>query len=258
MLDNQQDDQVFKKINYPAITDVVIDRIINAIRDNEFSSGEQLPSEIELANKLGVSRNTLREALNSLSEQGIIYRRRGVGTFVTAQSEVLLNSNLENISSTTNVILAHKKTPGQSNFTYNFEKPSKFIAKNLKIDESAYVMHISRIRTADGIPVVVSDEYLPNDVPGLDYDLSAYANLDNWSIYDFLSKSNYELHSALTSIHAVLADRELAEKLEIDIRSPLICLEQTHFCPAYSKPLFFCVNYHNDKMVNILLVRSNQ
>ena len=258
MLDNQQDSQVFKRINYPSITDAVIDQIVNAIRDNEFSSGEQLPSEIELASQLGVSRNTLREALNSLSEQGLIYRRRGVGTFVTAQSEVLLNSNLESISSTTNMILAHKKTPGQLCFTYNFEKPSKVITKNLKIDESDDVMHISRIRTADGVPVVVSDEYLPNNIPGLDYDFLAHATLTNWSIYNYLSTSNYEIHSAFTNIHAVLSDSELAEKLKIDIGSPLICLEQTHFCAAYSKPLLFCVNYHNDKIVNIMLARSKQ
>lgn len=256
MLDNQQSNQIFQKINYPSITDEVIDQILNAIRENVFSPGEKLPSEPALADQLGVSRNTLREALNSLSEQGFIYRQRGVGTFITPQSEVMLNTNLTNMVGTSSMISSQKKSPGQKSFSFNFELPSKLVAENLKISQTTEVMHVSRVRTADGIPVINSDEYYPANIPGLDYDLSPYAKLDNWSIYDYFLTSNFEFNSALTNIHAVSADYELAQKLKIDIGTPLICLEQTHFCNSYSKPLLFCVNYHNDKMMNILLVRS--
>ena len=52
---------------------------------NKFAPGEKLPNEIELASLLGVSRATLREAVRSLIAQGVLYVRRGRGTFISKE-----------------------------------------------------------------------------------------------------------------------------------------------------------------------------
>ena len=256
MLDNQQNN-FFRKIVYPSVTDEVVNQILNAIRTDIFVPGEKLPSEPNLADQLGVSRNTLREALNTLIEKGYLFRQRGVGTFVTPQSGVMLKANLSDAVGTSTLILNQKKIPGQIDFSYQIETPSKTVAENLQISESVKVIHISRVRTADGIPVIQSEEYLSTEIPGLNYDFSSFKELKNWSIYDYFRKSNYCIQTVITHVHAITADLEMAQKLNVEEHTPLLCLEQTHFSNSYINPMLHCMNYHNDKIINIMLVRSS-
>jgi GntR family transcriptional regulator len=255
MSDNQHDG-LFRKVVYPSVTDGVINQIISAIKKDALLPGEQLPGENDLAEQLGVSRNALREALNRLIEKGILFRERGVGTFVTPQSGVLLKTNLTDAVGTSVLIANQKKKPGQTGFFFQFEKPPKSVAEFLQIDETEEVLHISRVRTADAKPVIVSEEYIPGNIPGLDYDLSMVEGLGNWSIYDYLQKANYVIQTVITQFHATSADAEMSKKMNIDENAPLLCMEQIHFCNEYNKPILFAVNFHNDRMINMMLVRS--
>ncbi|GIN69944.1 GntR family transcriptional regulator [Bacillus sp. J14TS2] len=77
------------------LSEIVIERIKTHIAENQYQSGDQLPSEKEIIQMLGVSRTAVREALKSLQSQGIIEIKPGVGIFVT---KVHLQSYLKNIS----------------------------------------------------------------------------------------------------------------------------------------------------------------
>lgn len=256
MLDKRQAKSVFNKIDYPTVTEEIIDQILNAIRDNVYKPGDRLPSEPDLASQFNVSRNSLREALNSLAEQGIIYRQRGIGTFVSPQSKTLLTADLINMVGTSSMIKAQKKTPGQLNFKFQLEQPSKKVSEGLQIPQTSKVMHVSRVRTADDVPVILSDEYFPNDIKGLDYGLEKYREYPNWSIYDHFRESGYEFQYAIVNIHAVSADSHMAQSLKVDEGTPLLGLEQAHYSHAYEKPLLFCLNIHNDRIMNLLMMRS--
>lgn len=72
--------------------------ILNLIEEGTYQPGEQLPSEEDLAAQLGISRPTLREALNRLEQDGVIVRRHGVGTFVSRHTPIL-ESGLEVLES---------------------------------------------------------------------------------------------------------------------------------------------------------------
>jgi len=255
MSDNQQD-TVFQEVTLPSATEGVIDQIINAIKSDAINPGEKLPAEPELASKLGVSRNTLREALQTLIEKKILFRERGVGTFVTPQSSVLIKTNLMHAIGTSSLFANQNKRPGQRYFSYRIEKPPKVVAESLQIKESQEVLHISRVRTADGVPLIVSEEYIPTKVPGLNYDISHCKDLENWSIYGFLEDANYKIQTIVTHINAVTANEELVEKLNIEDCTPLLRLEQIHFCNEYNKPILYAINFHNDKILNVMLVRS--
>ena len=71
-------DQVIKK----SVFDQVMDSVIAHIHDNELHAGDKMPTEEEIASKLGVGRNSVREALKSLQAMGILEVRRGEGTFL--------------------------------------------------------------------------------------------------------------------------------------------------------------------------------
>ena len=212
MLDNQPK-KIFHEVAYPSITDGVMNQIFNSIRTDVISPGEKLPSENDLADQMGVSRNTVREAINTLIEKGILFRQRGVGTFVTPQSGVMLKTNLSNMMGTSNLIASQKKMPGQRDFSYRYELPSKHIAESLQIPETDEVIHISRVRTANGVSVIDSEEYFSANIPGLDHDLAYCEKLDNWSIYDYFQKANYSIQSVITHVHAISADKEMSIKL---------------------------------------------
>jgi GntR family transcriptional regulator len=72
--------------------------LLGLIEDGTLEPGEQLPSEADLAAQLGISRPTLREALQHLEQQGLIVRKHGVGTFVSKHS-LILESGLEVLES---------------------------------------------------------------------------------------------------------------------------------------------------------------
>ena len=76
-----------------------IEGVIGFIDDQRYQPGSQLPSENDLAAELGISRPTLREALTELQTQGVIERRRGVGTFVADEKPASLRPGIERLQS---------------------------------------------------------------------------------------------------------------------------------------------------------------
>lgn len=84
----------FDKIPYLGATVSAIEQIEQVIRNGEFKSGDQLPPERDLAELLGVSRPTVREALQALTLLGIIERRRGSGTYVSDLTQDTLAGTL--------------------------------------------------------------------------------------------------------------------------------------------------------------------
>ena len=88
-----------------------------ALRDlvqrNGYTAGDRLPSEIELSQRLGISRPTFREALRHLEEDGMIVRRHGVGTFVAA-SEPVIEAGLEVLESIDRIAERHGLSTGMS------------------------------------------------------------------------------------------------------------------------------------------------
>ncbi|CDN52348.1 FadR/GntR family transcriptional regulator [Neorhizobium galegae] len=82
------------------LPDIVFERMLRAIKSGAYKPDERLPTEHELANEFEVSRPVIREALRRLREQGLIYSRRGAGSFVRALGlrEPLGFGQLENVA----------------------------------------------------------------------------------------------------------------------------------------------------------------
>ena len=95
----------------PSLTEQVKTHIKKRIADDGFEDG-RIPPETELANDLGVSRTTVRDALSRLEHEGTIYRRQGAGTFVNQQG-LQIKSRLEEIWSYEQVLEDHGYVPYQ-------------------------------------------------------------------------------------------------------------------------------------------------
>jgi len=256
MSNNQQANSGLLRIPNRSLNEEVLSRVEEAIRTAVFKPGERLPSEPVLASQLGVSRNTLREAVNILVDKGVLYRMRGIGTFVSGQSEFMLQTNLERVVGTSQLIRNKGHLPGQHGFKLSVETPPEAITKKLQIEAGQQVLHISRIRTADGIPVILSEEHIPMELlHGISLPYEA-ENCENWSIYDYLSQAGYTIDMAVTRIKSLVADRNLAKLLDIKVNQSLLCLEQIHFSNNHLRPVLYCVNYHNDNIIDIEVIRK--
>ena len=86
------------KTNKMPLSLQVQQHIVDLIKDDTFSPGDRLPSEAEFSVRLGVSRPTLREALKSLEQEGVLLRKHGVGTFISSHTP-FMESGLEVLES---------------------------------------------------------------------------------------------------------------------------------------------------------------
>ena len=171
-------------------------RVLKYIEENRLKRGDRLPAETELAEALEISRLTLREAMNALKQEGIIYSIQGKGTFVACDYNYIANSlNLN--ESMTEMIEASGYTCNTSLFLKKIVKADKDVATGLDIQEGTDVLLCERIRLADDVPVVYSLDFL---VPKL---VSHFLEISNEkvSLYNFIEeKCGIEIGQCMTAV----------------------------------------------------------
>jgi GntR family transcriptional regulator len=260
MLDNQPDEISnisITPINHRSLTEEIVERITDAIETEQLMPGQKLPSEPKFADQLGVSRNTLREAINILVENDLLYRSRGVGTFVSKKVPIKLVTDMEKVVSTTDVIKNQGCIPGVEDFSYKLIPANTLLAQKLNIAQKEHLLIISRTRTANGIPVTRSNEHIPLFINELILDqLINVSKNKNWSLYELLKSAGYAPSYEVSRIRAIIAEGDLAKKMGVPEGDPLLCFEQTHFSIKRNEPILYCVNYHNHKIIEPIFIRK--
>src|SRR5919199_1987218 len=135
------------------LTDAVHEELREAILRGSYRPGSQLPTEAELGTMLGASRTVVREALRILEDDGLIFRRHGVGTFVR-KHPILKNLNV-NYGITEMIQLAGLH-PGTSHIAVHHDEADEESASQLAIPVHSPVITLERVRTANDKPVVYS------------------------------------------------------------------------------------------------------
>ena len=197
-----------------------------ASRILEEPPGSQLPPEPELAAELGVSRATLREALRSLEDEGLVRRTRGAGTFVADRPRVA--NNLDANFGVTDAIRASGMEPGTLHGTVRVEAASADEAERLDLEPGEDVVVVDRVRTADGRPVVFSRDILAAQLTGEDADL--LRRLERTSVYEVLERDlGVVIHHGLATFRPTRADGHLASRLEVPKGTLLLYIRQVDF-----------------------------
>ncbi len=225
----------------------------DSIRQGRLSPGQRLPSENELAELFGVSRTTLRAAVQTLLSQGILERRHGVGTFVAKTNLISIDNGLESLTSTTALIRQHGYEPGTLAIHSEIIPAPEEISTILELVPNSPLLHISRTRTANKKPVIQAEEYISTAI--LNPKVLAARRAD-WSLYTLLQEIGKPVTTALCKVKAISADKQLARQLRIPVRSPLLLLRQTHFSED-NKPILYCENYHDSSIIEFQLLRRS-
>jgi GntR family transcriptional regulator len=235
-----------------ALASQVRQRLRILISTGLYPPGSRLPNEEELSETLGVSRTTLREALQALAEEGLILRRHGQGTFVNRHPQQVQGSLDRNLD-ISELIRASGHLPGTRDVVIQTMPASPHVATQLSLAPADEVLAIERVRLADQRPVVFSIDFLPMAlVQTVNYELT---DLYSDSLYDFLiQRLGLTIHHGLAQLRPVLAEVWLAQKLGLSPGVPLLYIEQVDYT-LEQRPVLFSQGYHVPDAFEFVLYR---
>ncbi len=205
----------------------------------ELAAGAQLPDEFEIGERLGVSRGVVRQALTELCYEGVLYRRRGRGTFVsTPKTAEGLMGELRGLADEALLRGQHI----ESRVLELREAPATdVVARSLNLAPDEPVVELERLRFLDGEPHVLVTTYLPRSlVPGLvDRDLNGSA-----SLYKILREEYHlQIVAGLRRVEAAVAGARQARLLEVKRGAPLLVLRNVGYASG-RRPVDYFVAFH--------------
>jgi len=229
------------------------DKIEDLIQNSALSPGDRLPTEKKLAQMLGVSRLTIREALRLLEEDGIIVRRQGEGTFVR-NSDLIIRNPLEVNISVTEVIESRGLKAGTSWFRLERTKADKKISNELKIEVDSPVIILERVRTANEKPVAYTlDIFSENIVERVE----SLKELDG-SLSKFLEeKYNQKIEYSVGRIIPILPGPHILDKLKIGKLSPLLLVKEVDYS-SEDKPIIYGREYWVPNILEFTILRRRK
>lgn len=195
------------------------------IASGEIPPGARLASEPALALQHGVSRVTVRRALDSLAAEGLIDRRVGAGTFVReAEAPKPIVADFANML--THLVEMGRRT-GVRLISFAYGTPPEAIAQALGLTAGERTQRSVRVRLIDGQPFSYLTTHVPERI-GLTYSESDLASVP---LLTLLERSGAAVERASQAISATLATPDVAEALGLDIGSPLLSLTRVVFGP---------------------------
>ncbi len=193
-------------------------KLRSAIENGLLSPEDPLPAERDMAEAFGVSRITIRKALEELVREGLLTRRQGSGTFVANRVE----KNFSHLTSFSEDMRSRGLTPS-SKWLEKVESvvtPEEVMSYGLSPGMKIY--RLSRLRFADGEPMSVEYTIIPaHCIPDIE-------NIDS-SLYEALSKEGLRPARALQRLRAVLLSKEQADLLKAAVNDPGLLVERRGF-----------------------------
>ena len=207
--------------------------------EGELKPHDKMPTERELAESFGVTRLTVRRALDQLDYQGRVYRTQGAGTFV---AEPRIAKSVE-LTSFSDDMRARGLKPGSLSIQVAEISAGADIGAQLGISPREQVTHIHRVRTADGEPMCIEHTYIPvRSAPGLvDRKLEG-------SLYQALSDVyGLRVDKAQQSIRATVLNAEMASLLKVPEFSPAFEVSRVAYDPKGQRVEYAVSVYRADR-----------
>ena len=187
---------------------------------DQLQVGQAIPSERRLSSELGISRLTVRAALDDLVRDGYLERRHGSGTFV---SEPKIAQQLT-LTSFSEDMRRRGMVAGSRTIELREIHAGAAVGRALKISPDARVMLIRRLRLADGEPMALETLHVPAAVvPGLTREV-----LENSSFYDLLEREyGVVIANGTQTIEPTVTNEEESDLLGVPLHSPAFLFERT-------------------------------
>ena len=218
----------------------VLDLIKSDIERGTYPIDSQIPTELELSKMYGVGRVTVRRAIEELAGEGYLTKRQGRGTFVTATKMIRKVHQKDDVQSFTQACAANGMHAGARVVSRKTVKADVELAAFFGVDEGADLLLVSRVRTADGVPVLFENNYYPMD----GFEFLKDVCLSNCSIFEVVGADPCRLEIARAGINE-------ARELKVPVGEPLFFMsvgfldaEGAHFC--YGRQFYVGSRYSFD------------
>jgi GntR family transcriptional regulator len=201
----------------------IADLLTRSLQAGEWKPGEAIPSELELAARFKVSQGTVRKAIDDLSGANLLVRRQGKGTFVATHAEEKTQFRFLRLTPDERPAkdLGSRERPSRRFLGCKRQRASAEVARALGLKSGEPVLHVQRVLSFRGEPVVLDDLWLPTPLfKGLTAaKLSAYEG----PLYGlFEAEYGVRMIRAEEQIRAVAADAEEAVLLQLPVGAPLL------------------------------------
>lgn len=199
---------------YLQLVDILEVKIRETMEPNE-----KLFSERELTQVYGVSRITVRLALQELEKRGLVYKKHGKGTYVSEITEPAVD--LSAAYSFTEQMRKMGKVPKTVILSFETVEATDYIASHLQLNEGEPVFELERLRLADGIPMMLERTY----VPAMLFNGLSEENLAHRPLYEIFAEDyNQVIRLAEEEFYASIALDNEAELLHIKSGGPVLHL----------------------------------
>ena len=194
---------------------------IRNISDGTWSPGDAIPSEIQLAQELGVSQGTVRKAITELVENNVLTRRQGLGTFVAYHDSQRALFHFFHIVDDE----GHKVLPDSTTLSCRRKRASGVDSSALQLAAGTSVVSIERIRKFNDRPTMLETITLPS-TPFGDLGNVGACDLPNMLYEMYEKKFGITIHSADEQLRAVAASAHDASLLDLSAGTPLLQIQR--------------------------------
>lgn len=219
-------------------------RLLEELRDGIYAAAPQLPSELELAEALGVSRTVVRDALSELERDGYLERVRGIGTLVN-RDVLMVENRMDQKLEFNKMIRAIGRVPRSDNLMVTRETATPELMERLALDpEKEHTLVFVRRRVlADETPVLYSTDILPLALfGGKRLDAIDFSR----PIFEIVEQHcRVEVAETLTTLHAVMGTPGIRRQLGMRPDQALLQLDEICYSRT-CKPVLCCQTCYTD------------
>jgi len=212
------------------------------IESGRWNPGQQIPSEAEFCEAFGVSRTVVRQALNELVNEGLLYRRRGKGSFVARPK--IAESLVQNLTGFYEDMVAKGLTPITQVLEQKLIPASKKVAGMLSLKEGDQVIKMDRLRSINNEPILIVTTFIPYHIcPTL-----LEEDLTKRSLYAVLEdRYKLEIARGRRTLEAISASEEDAKLLGIEEGDPLVLLKSVSYLKDGRPIEYFEAKHRGDR-----------
>ncbi|MGI8574377.1 MAG: GntR family transcriptional regulator [Egibacteraceae bacterium] len=200
-------------------------QIEEAIYNGAMPPGARLENELSMADRFGLSRPTIRRAIQELVTKGLVVRHRGIGTQVVdnpeVKREIKLTSLYDDLARSgmnpVTRVLAHEMVPAEEH-----------VAEQLSLSLGTEVVYLERLRYASDEPLALMHNWLPTELGGA----LTTQQLESHGLYELLRDDDVRINLATQRIGARLAAGDEGPMLGVRRGAPLLTMERTTYNAA--------------------------
>lgn len=220
---------------------------------NQKLPGNKLPSEEELAERLHVSRGTVREVLRTLNREGIISKKHGFGNFVQ-NSALQARMRIDQLEEFYELIEdgGYKPSIHIEPDSNNLVTPEEKILEQLALSTKEQAYYLACVYQGDQVPAIYCKMFFPARI----FLVPLNPEVKVRSIFELLkTHCNQEVDHTLVWFRAVNCNEEVAGKLQIPVGSPVMVWEELLY-NFFDEIICSSINYFNPEIMQVCMLRK--